>query len=196
MTALAFLALAAVVEPGPVLFDEALLRTFEASRGESLTLIVVALTQLGAQVLHLVLSVAVAGYLLVRHRALGTFAATALFGTFPLNEGLKLLFARPRPVLVEPITDPRGLSFPSGHAQSTIVLALCLALVAQHLPSLSARQRRVAWGLLALPLLVGWTRSYLGVHYPTDVLAGWCAGATWVLGCYAALLPRLAPSRT
>lgn len=194
LAALAFSSLAAAVEPGPILFDEAFLRTFASWRGDSLTVLVVALTQLGGHVVQIALGVAIGAYLLWRHRPLGVLVATSLLGSFALNEGLKLLFARPRPILVERITDPRGLSFPSGHAQSTIAFGLCLALVAQHLPSLSARQRRAAWGLLLLPLVVGWTRNYLGVHYPTDVIAGWCAGVAWVLGCYAVFLPRLAPA--
>ncbi|MCA9613179.1 MAG: phosphatase PAP2 family protein [Sandaracinus sp.] len=188
---LGFAGLAALVEPGPILFDAPLLETFGGWRSETLTLVVRGVTHLGGHVVQIALGVGVGALLLWRRRTLGLFTATALLGSVALNETLKILFGRPRPILIARITEPRGLSFPSGHSQSTMAMALTLALVAQHHPSLSPVQRRAAWGLLLVPAVVGWTRNYLGVHYPTDVLAGWSLAAGWVLACYAAWLPRL-----
>ncbi|MCU0675572.1 MAG: phosphatase PAP2 family protein [Myxococcota bacterium] len=189
----AFAILAVLVEPGPVLFDEGLLLTFASWRGESLDHVVVGITHLGGYVVQIVLGVGLGAVLLVRARPFGLFVATSLLGSFATNEGLKRLFGRPRPSLVDRITDPYGLSFPSGHSQATMAFCLTVVLVAQHHPAVGPRGRRLAWLLLVFPVVVGWSRSYLGVHYPTDVLAGWAFGAGWVLLCYAAYLPQLAP---
>ncbi len=188
---LLFGGLAWAVEPGPIFFDAPLLTTFASWRSEPLTSAMVALTHLGGYVVQLTIGVTVGVGLLIRARPLGVFTATALLGSFALNAGLKLFFARPRPTLVERITEPHGLSFPSGHSQSTMAMALTLVILVYHHPRATETQRRLAWLLLLMPLGVGWTRSYLGVHYPTDVIAGWALAAGWVLAVLAILRPRL-----
>lgn len=191
----AFALLAVLVAPGPVLFDEPLLQTFAGWRGETLDHVVVGITHFGGYFVQIPLGIAIGVVLLVRARPFGFFVAASLLGSFATNETLKRLFGRPRPTLVDRITDPYGLSFPSGHSQATMAFCLTLALLAQHHPTISPRGRRLAWLLLLVPIVVGWTRNYLGVHYPTDVLGGWAFGAGWVLLCYAAFLPRLTAAR-
>ena len=103
-------------------------------------------------------------------------AAAAAFALCdPLNHYLlKAAFARPRPCHVEPALETlvrcgAGLSFPSSHAANGVAVALALTLAAR-LP------RRAALAVLSLGLLVGASRVFVGVHYPSDVAAGWAVG--------------------
>lgn len=88
-----------------------------------------------------------------------------------LVEGIKLLVQRPRPPLAERLTDVTSWSFPSSHSAGTAMTVAALALLA------GGRGR--AW-LVALTVAVGWSRLALGVHWPSDVLAGWGFGLAWV----------------
>ena len=103
-----------------------------------------------------------------------------------LTELVKLVLARTRPDFLHQVT-ARGASFPSGHSLNSIVVWSLLALVIA-----SVGRRRKVWArlLFVLPLLVGWTRVYLGVHWPSDVLGGWGLGLLLV----AAIAPLGTPS--
>lgn len=96
---------------------------------------------------------------------------------------LKDLYSRTRPTIVTAIDPPGGLSFPSGHSMIAAALYLTLGvLIARALPTRRLRVFAVATGAF-LTMIIGISRIYLGVHYPTDVLAGWTAGAAWALVC-------------
>jgi len=78
-------------------------------------------------------------------------------------------------------------SFPSGHAELSATAYLTIAaLLAQSQPSFKIGLYFIALAAL-LTILIGISRIYLGVHYPTDVLGGWCIGAAWALGCWVSL---------
>lgn len=96
----------------------------------------------------------------------------------------KGLVSRPRPSGQGPVADPSSFSFPSGHSATAVALYLTLALVAVHALRGPARVLAAVAGL-ALVVVIGASRVYLGVHYPTDVLAGWLTGAGVVLSCWA-----------
>src|SRR5262247_1860601 len=103
-----------------------------------------------------------------------------------LGEGMKWWFARKRPEITAHLVNVGSASFPSGHAMLALVTYLTLgALLARFVPRRRSRTYCIVVSLL-LALLVGLSRVYLGVHYPTDVLAGWSAGLAWALLCWLA----------
>ncbi len=140
-------------------------------------------TALGSVAVLALLTAAVVGYLLItRRRAVGAFVAIAVGGGALVSTGLKALFGRPRPTLVPHAVEVYTHSFPSGHAMLSAVTYLTLGAL---LARLEERRRAKAYLLSVatlLTLLVGASRVYLGVHWPSDVLAGWCLGACWAIG--------------
>ena len=108
------------------------------------------------------------------------------------NQAFKLLIGRARPDLLDPIVVERGFSFPSGHALLSMVAYGVLAVLVgrSRLPIGARRAITAALGILIF--LIGVSRVWLGVHYPTDVLAGWTAGAVIVL-VYARLSRSVSP---
>jgi undecaprenyl-diphosphatase len=120
--------------------------------------------------------------LLVRRRAWWTlgWVLTAIVGIGPLTTLCKDFFGRVRPTFTEGGARLESLSFPSGHASGSATLVTVALLLAW--PLLSVRARR--WALaaaVALVLLVGLTRMWLGVHFLSDVLGGWALGVGWTL---------------
>jgi undecaprenyl-diphosphatase len=122
----------------------------------------------------------------LRRRREGLFAGIALAGSALLNLGTKQLVARARPSLWESIAPEGSFSFPSGHAMGSMTLAMVLILLAW----------RTRWRLwVALPMvgfvvLVGLSRVYLGVHYPSDILAGWAAACAWTALVWLLVFPH------
>ena len=108
------------------------------------------------------------------------------------NQALKAFIARARPDLLEPIVIERGFSFPSGHSLLSMVAYGVLGVLVMRSRLPRAARRGVVAVLGVLILLVGVSRIWLGVHYPTDVLAGWTAGAVIVL-VYARLTRSVSP---
>jgi undecaprenyl-diphosphatase len=151
-------------------------------------------TSLGSvSVLGLVTFAAVVFLILDGKSHMAYFAAASVIGGTLLSELLKDLFNRPRPELVPHLVYASNSSFPSGHSMMSSVTYLTLAAL---LARSHERRRIKAFFLLLAALviaLVGVTRVYLGVHWPTDVLAGWMAGSVWAMVCW--LLARWLQSR-
>lgn len=147
----------------------------------------------GTSVLTLI-TLAVAGYLFVaRKHATAGFVLAAVAGGAILGFALKLVFARPRPDLVAHLVAVDTSSFPSGHAMNSAVVYLTLGtLLARTQQGLAVRAYLISIAIV-LTLLVGISRVYLGVHWPSDVIAGWCVGAGWAMLCGA--LARLLQAR-
>ncbi len=145
------------------------------------------LTALGSAPVLVLVVLAVAGFLVARrqYHALGLLMVATVGGIL-LNEVLKAAFARPRPPASFHLTEVRSMSFPSGHAMESAIIYLTLAaLLARLVRTRTLRLYFIAVAFL-LTFVVGLSRVYLGVHYPTDVLAGWTAGLGWSLLCWAA----------
>lgn len=141
------------------------------------------ITALGSfSVLGLIV-LAVCSYLaLARMRAAATLVLVSVVGGTILSTLLKMGYNRPRPDLVA-MSQQFTASFPSGHAMLSAVTFLTLgALLARLAPTRPLRFLSISAAIL-LTLLVGVSRVYMGVHYPSDVLAGWCVGAAWALLC-------------
>jgi undecaprenyl-diphosphatase len=143
------------------------------------------LTALGSTDVLWLATFAVAGFLLLDRRyAAMTFVVGAVASGAAASGALKAAFDRPRPDLVPHLMRAYFSSFPSGHSMMSAVVYGTLGAL---LSSLVAR-RRLKFYFLALAALVaglvGVSRVYLGVHYPTDVLAGWSAGLAWSTLCW------------
>lgn len=132
-------------------------------------------------------TLAVAGYLVLdRKRRAALFIAAAVGGGAVLSFVLKHGFDRPRPDLVPHGSYVVTSSFPSGHSMLSAVTYLTLgALLARVQPRLALKAYFLLLSVI-LTVCVGFSRVYLGVHWPTDVLAGWGAGAVWALLCWVA----------
>jgi undecaprenyl-diphosphatase len=146
-------------------------------------------TALGGVALLTTMTAIVVGFLfLTRKRHAAWMVVLSVIGGILISNLLKWLFSRPRPNLVPHGTEVFTQSFPSGHAMLSAVVYLTLgALLAR-----TQADPRVKVYLLCsaglLAFIVGISRIYLGVHWPTDVLAGWAVGAGWALLCWVAML--------
>ncbi len=138
----------------------------------------------GAGILTL-LTLASAGFLLIQRKAhLAAYVLAAVAGGTIVSMLLKLGFDRPRPDLVPHGQIVYTSSFPSGHSMLSAVVYLTLgALLASGQTNLHVRAYVIGLAVF-VTVLIGVSRVYLGVHWPTDVLAGWTAGAAWALICW------------
>jgi undecaprenyl-diphosphatase len=152
------------------------------------------ITALGGYAVLTLLTIAAALYRLLRNDRAGALViAAAVASGAILGNLLKLGFDRPRPDIVEHLTHAASSSFPSGHATLAAVTYLTLgALIARGQPDRRLKAL-VLGGAILITILVGFSRIYLGVHWPTDVLAGWCLGAAWAALWWLVLL-RLKPA--
>lgn len=153
---------------GPYAFEAAVMHISGLGSGAVATLIVV---------------IACVYMLLAGHKRYAALMLACSLGTLIVMQLSKGFFERPRPTIVTHIDPPGGLSFPSGHSMISAAMYMTLAVVIAR--TLSRRRLRiyvVGVGAL-LAFLIGLSRLYLGVHYPTDVLAGWTLGLAWALVC-------------
>ncbi len=143
------------------------------------------ITALGSYSIVILATVFVIGFLLLQHRsAEALLVFVTISGGGILSQVLKSVFQRERPDQALHLTDVSTLSFPSGHSLLSSVVYITLgALLAR---SVAHRRSKIfcLWAGVVIAMLVGLTRVYLGVHFPTDVLAGWAAGASWAMFCW------------
>ena len=147
------------------------------------------ITALGSTFVLLVVTIASIGFLvLTKNRRAALLVLVAVLGGMLLSSLLKAGFDRARPDVVMHTTRVYSASFPSGHAMMSAVVYLTLgALLAA--TQQGTRLKVYILGLSAfLTLIVGVSRVYLGVHWPTDVLAGWALGASWAMACWSVMV--------
>ncbi|HEY1384332.1 MAG TPA: phosphatase PAP2 family protein [Dongiaceae bacterium] len=142
-------------------------------------------TALGSAPALVIAVLAVAGFLaLAKAWRPAIFTLAACGGGLVVSSLLKYTVDRPRPDLVPHGNIIYTSSFPSGHSMMSAVVYLTLAALVVRLME-KKRLKAYALGVaMALTLVIGISRIYLGVHWPSDVLAGWSAGAAWALGCW------------
>lgn len=176
-----------VMEGTTQAFDEGVLRQFESIRSETLDVIALEITALGGfSTLTLAVLIAAAFLWASRRRYSAYLLMVSAAGASLLNALLKQFFDRPRPDVVEAIADVHTASFPSGHAMSSFVAYSAIGYLVGRLAP-ESRLRRITWVCAgALILAIGTSRMYLGVHYPSDVVAGYIAGLTWLAALIAA----------
>lgn len=124
-------------------------------------------------------------FLKLRREAM-LFAMTVIAGWL-VNTGLKLLVGRERPQIVPHLMEAGGESFPSGHSFNAAVVYIGMALAFAALSRRHSVRYTVIGAAMAISLLVAWSRVLLGVHFPTDAVAGWLGGAGWAFTAAALL---------
>ena len=174
-------------EPEGFAFDVPLLDAARAASSPAHDAFFLAMALLGYQFGVVPVDIALVLGLAWRRRLReGLFAFLATAGSAVLNLAAKPVFARERPALWESIAPEHNYSFPSGHAMGSMTLACVLVLLAW--------RTRARWAVLCAAavfvVLVGMSRVYLGVHYPSDILAGWAAAIAWTIAVHVLLFHR------
>jgi undecaprenyl-diphosphatase len=182
-----------VMEGDTQTIDEAIVRWFRQpgdlrlARGPAwLTEAAIDITAMGSTVVLLLLALAVAGFLWIHNQfKLLALLILSVVGGGIMNGLMKQAFARPRPSVVPHLREVFTSSFPSGHATLSAVVYLTIGvLLFEVVEGRKARLYCLAVAMAATAL-VGFSRVYLGVHYPSDVLAGWATGIAWAAACWA-----------
>jgi len=181
-----------VMEGDTATFDQSILRSLRDPADHKkiigpgwLLTVVRDITALGSGLVMLLVIGSTTGFLLlVRRYQTVVFLLIATVGATLLNVAMKHLIGRPRPEIVPHLTDVSSASFPSGHAAMSAAVYLTIgAILAQ-----SVKRRRLKLYFVGLAIIltgmVGLSRVVLGVHYPSDVLAGWSSGLVWALLCW------------
>jgi undecaprenyl-diphosphatase len=144
-------------------------------------------TALGSMGVLTLITLAVMGYLaLARRYRTCLFTMVAVSGGMLLSTLLKMGFDRARPDLVPHASTVYTASFPSGHSMMAAVTYFTLAAILSRVHSAPLLNAYLLIVAVVITVLVGASRVYLGVHWPTDVLAGWAAGAAWAALCWLA----------
>ena len=138
----------------------------------------------GLSVLTLFAIVAIAFLLIQRKRLSALLLLLGLAGGVTLSEGLKSVFGRPRPPAAFQALETLNASFPSGHTLLATVFYLTLGVMLTRAFPRAHLKAFVLGAAMTVALLIGLTRVYLGVHWASDVFAGWCAGAAWAMSLW------------
>lgn len=161
-------------------FDASIRTAVHNIANPSLTRLMEVFSFLGSVVVVTALSLAAVGVLLYfRHARKAALVAITMLGVAALDVALKHAFHRPRPVAFFGAT-PDSYSFPSGHALGSLCFYGVLAAILSPLARGQVAKYCVWMAAALLVGMIGFSRIYLGVHYPSDVIAGYCAAAMWV----------------
>lgn len=184
-----FVAVASHVRSGTTqAFDESVIRWVSAHHSPVLDAVMLEITALGTGIVVLmVITVAALFLVLTQHRYSAILLLASTFGGLVLNTVLKLGFNRPRPSLLVPAIHTLTSSFPSGHAMSAAIVYSTVAYLAARLNRHQWARWLVMTAAMMLIALISFSRIYLGVHYPSDVIAGVAIGLAWAAFCMATL---------
>lgn len=142
------------------------------------------ITALGGSAVLTLMTVLVAGFLMIekRYHSVILLIVAALGGTV-LNNVMKSIFGRDRPDVVPHLSEVMSSSYPSGHTMLSSIIYLTLGVMLARAVESRTLKVYCVGAALAVSFLIGITRVYLGVHYPTDVLGGWTGGMAYALVC-------------
>ena len=157
-------------------FDSWLLLALRSQATASWTIAMTAVSFLGSTLMVTLVTIVIIGWLAAKRRVREALTVAFMVGgAAVINTLLKLSFQRQRPTILQALVSEQSFSFPSGHAMASAALA-CVVLYL-------ARQSKYRWLAVVLGAIyvgaVGLSRVYLGVHYPSDVVAGWCVSIIW-----------------
>jgi membrane-associated phospholipid phosphatase len=175
-----------VAEKQVFAWDTSILRSRADHRTPTVTRLMQIVTDIGATLSLTAAALALSSLLLWKRLHLeALFVLLSIGGAALLNVLLKQLFQRPRPDVVAPVVTAHGFAFPSGHTMSSMALACAVVFLCWRV------RWRYRWpvsvGAFAFAFLVGVSRLYLGVHYPSDVIAGWLVSLDLVAVIYLLL---------
>ena len=190
---LVFLKLSSAVMEGETLaFDKQIVQAFRKADDPSRPIgpawvegALLDITALGGPTVLTLVVLGIMGFLALQGRYHSALAIllTAVSGEI-LNAAMKSMFMRPRPTVVPHLRAAFDTSFPSGHAMQSAILYLTLGAMLMRLTDRRLTKIYCCWVAMLATFLVGLSRVYLGVHYPTDVLAGWIVGLFWASLCW------------
>lgn len=175
---IAFIVLALGVRSGSTLpLDEAILKSINQWSSQSFDRAILFLTTLAGPILATTIGVLLFIFFLIEKKKLNSlYVVLTMAGTFLINTGLKLYFGRTRPALWPALVEEGSHSFPSGHSMISMAIALTVVILFYNS---KFRRTIIVLGIVYVTI-IGFTRLYLGVHYPSDVLGGWLASILWV----------------
>lgn len=188
LAVLGFAAIADSIREGDAQrYDTALLSSIHSIGTAQLDTFFVYATNLGGTIYIAIITIGLIVYLLYKQRKHDALLiATSVGGAVVINLVLKVVFGRTRPDLWGHLVTEASFSFPSGHAMVSSALAFAVMAVVWNT---KWRYITIVVGLLYVAL-VGFSRLYLGVHYPTDVLGGWLVSLSWVVFLLAIIYTR------
>lgn len=181
-----------VVEGETQHFDNYILKSLRESNNVSrpvfpdwVTTAMKDITSLGSSTIIVLFTIIVTGYLLLQKKFYWLWLVLiATIGGALLVWGLKEFIGRTRPTVVTHLLEEKSLSFPSGHSMMSAIVYLTQATLLSKIEKNRRAKIYIISVALVLTLLIGISRIYIGVHYPTDVFAGWVAGISWALLCW------------
>jgi len=184
----AFMGIADWVEDGAsgeVRFDRAILLWLHHHQMPGLTELAKALAIMGSPPVIIGIGVVatIFGFVYRHVRGAAWTIPTAIVGSGIIIQGVKLFVHRARPDLFKPLLHESGYSFPSGHSMIAVVVYGLLGYFAMRFARSVVAKRAIVSVTILVILLIGISRPYVGVHYPTDVLAGWAVGIPWLITC-------------
>jgi undecaprenyl-diphosphatase len=170
-------------------FDTVITQYIQSSAANELTKVAILITQIGSPCFDIIVMIISGGYLLFRlkHTWEALVLAISLAGRGLLNYALKNIFHRTRPD-IQHLVNAGGYSFPSGHAMISATFYGMLG----YLIWLNLHERnKPSWYVIVVTAIfitaIGVSRIYLGVHFPSDVVAGFAAGGIWLVACIIGL---------
>lgn len=138
------------------------------------------ITALGGVVLRNLFAIAaLVALLFLRLRREAALLALTVVGGWLVNSAVKGLVGRPRPQIVPHLMEAGGNSFPSGHSFNAAVVYIAVALAFAALSNRASVRATVTAAAMTISLIIAWSRVWLGVNWPSDVVAGWLGGAGW-----------------